>query len=44
MVGMENRGVWDGYNKKRENNVLWSENPLYHFGNEYQMNQGRRIN
>ncbi|XP_024625199.1 uncharacterized protein [Medicago truncatula] len=38
-----NWGTWDGYNRRRENNISWSTNPGYDHGtNEYQMNSGRR--
>jgi hypothetical protein len=41
-----NWGTWDGYNRRREeNNMSWSKNPGYHYGNnEYQMNRGRGSN
>ncbi|CAK8542409.1 unnamed protein product [Lathyrus sativus] len=43
--GNGNWGTWDGYNRKRENNMSWSKNPGYHCGtNEYKMNRGRRRN
>ena len=41
--GHGNWGAWDGYYRKRENNMSWSNNPgHYHGTNEYQMNRGRR--
>ena len=43
--GSGNWGTWDGYNRRRENNMSWSKNPEYHYGNnEYQMNRGRGRN
>jgi hypothetical protein len=40
--GNGNWGNWNGYNKKKENNMSWSKNPGYHHGNEYQMKRERR--
>ncbi|MCI42360.1 DNA repair protein recA-like protein, partial [Trifolium medium] len=40
-----NCGTWDGFNRKREYNLSWSQDPGYHHGaNDYQMNRGRRRN
>jgi hypothetical protein len=43
--GRGNWGTWDGFNRKKENNMSWSKNHGYHHGtNEYQMNRGGRRN
>ncbi|KAK2362637.1 hypothetical protein QL285_087683 [Trifolium repens] len=42
-AGSGNWGTWDdGYNKNREYNMSWSQDPGYHHGaNDYKMNRGR---
>jgi len=43
--GSGNWGTWDGYNRRRENNMSWSKNPGYHYSNNvYWMNRGRGRN
>ncbi|CAJ2671553.1 unnamed protein product [Trifolium pratense] len=37
-AGSGNRGTWDSYNRKKENNMSWSKKPGYHHDvNDYQM-------
>lgn len=43
--GNGNWGAWNGYNNnRRRENMSWSKNNTGYYGNEYQMNRGRRNN
>ncbi|KAG5043303.1 hypothetical protein GLYMA_03G132800v4 [Glycine max] len=40
--GYGNWGTWDGYNRRRENNMSWSKTPsAYNGNNEYHVNNNR---